>query len=106
MSEGFVLVGESERFIDEDLPHICMNEMMDTSRYCINSRDGHRTVTDMAIEVAVIYGHGCSRNHTIDAQSALATASTVTFTVVMAVHMAVRRADDKNTYVPVHVYLK
>ncbi len=73
---------------------------------CYLSRDGHRTITDTAVEVAVIYGHGCSHNHTINAQSALAMASTVTFTVVTAVHTAVCRADDKNTYVPVHVYLK
>ncbi len=69
-------------------------------------RDGHHTVTDTAIEVAVIYGHGCSHNRTVDAQSALAMALTVTFTVVMAIHMAMRRADKKNTYIPVHVYLK
>ena len=69
-------------------------------------RDGHHTITDMAVEVVVIYGHGCSRNRTVDAQSALAMASTVTFTVVTALHTAVCRADDKNTYVPVHVYLK
>ncbi len=61
---------------------------------------------DTAVEVAVIYSHGCSRNHTVDAQSVLATALMVTFTVVTAVHMAVHRADNKNTYVPVHVYLK
>ncbi len=60
----------------------------------------------MAIEVVVIYSHGCSHNRTVDAQSALATASTVTFTVVTAIHTAVHRADDKNTYIPVHVYLK
>ncbi len=49
----------------------------------------------MAIEVAVIYGHGCSCNRTVNAQSALAMASTVTFTVIMAIHTAVRRADEK-----------
>ncbi len=72
----------------------------------VGSRDGHCTVTDTAVEVMVIYGHSCSRNRTVDAQSALAMASMVTFTLVMAIHTAVCRADDKNTYVPVHVYLK
>ncbi len=62
-------------------------------------RDGHCTVTDTAVEVAVIYGHGCSRSRTIDAQSALAMASTVTFTVVTAIHTAVRRLTKKtHTY--------
>ncbi len=74
--------------------------------YLMMVRDDHHTVMDTAVEVAVIYGYGCSHNHTIDAQSALATASTVTFMVVMAIHTAMRRADEKNTYVPVHVYLK
>ena len=74
--------------------------------HLLQPRDGHHTVMDTAIEVAVIYGHGCSRNHTVDAQSALAMGTMVTFTVVMAVHMAVHRTDEKNTYLPVHVYLK
>ncbi len=72
----------------------------------LQPRDGHHTVTDMAIEVAVIYGHGCSHNCTIDAQSALAMGTTVTFMVVTAIHMAVHRTVEKNTYLPVHVYLK
>ncbi len=53
MSEGFVLVSESERFINEDLPHIGMNEMTDTSRYCINSinpKDQTMIKSDAAVE--------------------------------------------------------
>ncbi len=61
----------------------------------MNLRDDHHTVMDMAIEVVVIYGYSCSRNHTVNAQSTLAMALTVTFMVVMAIHMAVCRADEK-----------
>ncbi len=61
---------------------------------------------DTAVEVVVIYGHGCSHNCTVDAQSALAMELTVKFMVVTAIHMAVPRADKKNTYISVHVYLK
>ncbi len=39
-------------------------------------KDGHRTVTDTAVDQTVTNGHGCSRNRTVGVQSAIGTVPT------------------------------
>ncbi len=64
-------------------------------------RDGHRTVTDTAVDQTVTNGHGCSRNRTVGVQSAIGTVPTDTYTVVTAVFTAVYQVNSNDMIISI-----
>ncbi len=71
---------------------LCLCELSSSIWHVPNrhiGRDGHHTVTDTAIEEAVSYGHSCSNNCTVNAQSTAAMVWMGTFMVITAMYTAV-----------------